>query len=314
MKKENARFYSKAVMIPNNEFVTPAAAFAAYLAGGLLLFAGSRTGAFLLLSLGVTVNILDAYTFPILNRLSGRRKSIIFGSPGKRGETESPGAVFFLSPSPGNEGRKKKRALYRIGFLGGATLFLSSIARLIVIDVHPLAIAAGSALAVVGLFSRGLYRDESVPDSHLQEKLETVVTGLTGDRQFRSWVVVLTESHSQTRAFLSRYRRYLLGAPCIFLCFSERRGERECSVPGSLGTLTGYRTHSPLASAIAQITADAGLLVSSEKRGIDLNCLCALARGFRAASITFSTRIQAPLLLDILLKTNALNYKQEDTG
>jgi hypothetical protein len=306
----NIPFYPSMTMIPRHEFVTAGTAFTAYLFGALLIFFNRGMEAFFLLTLAVTINIMDAYTFPIMNRLSGSRESLFLGAPGKKGEQGNPEAVFFLSLSLKDDGRIRKRSLYRIGFLGGVTLYLSSIAKLIVLNVHPLFVAAGSALVVAGFFSHGLYREEKGGNDQLLEKLKTVSEGLIGDAGFGSWVIILTDNHALTRTFLARYRRFLLTTPCIFLSFAESLGDGECTVPQSLGTLTGYRTHEPLSKAIAEIATKNGIVVTNEKRGLDLNCLCALARGFRAASITFCDRIQEPLLLDSLLSINRLHYIQ----
>lgn len=300
-------------MIPRHEFVTAGTAFTAYLFGSLLIIFDRGTEAFFLLTVAVTINLLDAYTFPVMNRLSGNRESLLLGTRGKREGPSNPEVVFFLSASLKEDKRPGKRTLYRFGFLGGVALYLASIAKLIVLRVHPLFVAAGSALVVAGFFANGLYRENKARKGELLENLKKVSEGLIDDARFGSWVIILTDNHAQTRAFLGRYRKYLLQTPCIFLSFAENLGERECTIPYSLGTLTGYRTRAALSNAIAEIVTAKGIVVTKEKRGLDLNCLCALARGFRAASVTFCNRIEAPLLIDSLLEINGLHYIQGET-
>lgn len=311
---EKTLLYPGKLTVPKSRFATPAAAFSTYLFGGLLLVMNTPVASFLILSFALTLNIFDAYTFPFLNGLFGKRESFVLGAAGNAAGNEIPEAVLFLSHHSGDAARKRKRMLYRLGFLGGVTLFLASIASLVKVPLHPSLPAVGSALSAVGLFSHGLYRDEKSGEPTVLKKLITVAEVLVREEGSVSWIILLTDLRSQATAFLAKYRRYLITRPCLFLRFDDALGEGECVVERSPAILTGYRTHPRLTRDLGKIAAENGLQVRSRKRGLDLNCLCALARGYRAASLTFSSHVAEPVLLDSLKKINALQYMREGSG
>jgi hypothetical protein len=306
--------YPGKLIVPKSRFATPAAAFATYLFGALLLVMNSPVASFLILSFALTLNIFDAYTFPFLNGLFGKRESFVFGAAGNAAGNEVPEAVLFLSPHSGNAARIRNRALYRLGFLGGVTLFLASIVSLVKVPLHPSLAAAGSALSAVGLFSHGLYRNEKSGEPTVMKKLITVAEALAREEGSVSWIILLTDLRFQATIFLAKYRRYLITRPCFFLRFDDALGEDVCVVERSPAILTGYRTHPRLTRDLGKIAAGNGLQVRIRKRGLDLNCLCALARGYRAASLTFSSHVAEPVLLDSLKKINALQYMRGSSG
>lgn len=289
-------FYPKTFMVPRNQFTSAAAAFTGYILGGILLLTNRHVSAFFVLSFALTVHIFDAYSFPFLNRLSGQKESLLFGGAVRDGETGIPSSILFLSPSPAFPAGKRKRSLYRIGFLGGVTLFLTSVAGLVKITVPHLIPAAGAALSAAGFFSRGMHETEKNRSIPTPSTFSAVSERLMDDGQFGSWIILLTDQWPQTMSFLARYREFILSSPCIFLGFDANLPEKECTVDRSLAILTGYRTHPGLTDGLVRIAGSNGLAVTTRKSGLALSCLCALARGYRAASITFSSRIDEAVL------------------
>lgn len=298
-------FYPSKVTVPRYEFTTAGTAFATYIFGALLLIGHRSTEAFLLLTMALTVNLLDAYTFPLLNWLSGRRESLLLGTVGREDHRGTPDGIFFFRFSKHTENRKKTRILYRLGFTGGVILTCSSITHLFLLTVPPLFLAAGSILALSGLLSCGMYSLNGGGKDDLL-KIKAATGKLLCDEGFNSWIIILTGGPSHTRRFLARHRKLLLTTGLVFVQFEDGIDVDRAKVSPREGILTGYRAHPGLVSAIVAAGAKHTPTLTRGGMGLDLDCLNALARGFKAVSVSFSTGVAPSALCDSLSEVNRI--------
>lgn len=278
--------------IPAAPGLSPAAGFLVSAGGGFALAAGRPGLAFLLGVAGAAILLLDASGFAPLDWIGPKRRSRVLVLPGP--PTREPREAFFLGiplacsswPAPAGRGPGWNRYAYPAGVaLAGIVALLSGAAALAFASLAPaVGIAGGAGLVVPAAAAAVSGRRGGGPS---RNRAARWVTGMAAalEGPSRPTLFVYPGDPAEAKFFLARYREPLFGGRGLFLEFPEGAGG-PFSVGRAEGPLVPHGVDPLLFDAIRRAAKAAGLPEpAGRKVRRKTAALCAMARGFRAATV-----------------------------